>query len=402
MDHSYTAVLRRPGAPAFVTAGFVGRLPISMIPLGIVLLMTSRGADYAVAGGLSAVFALAAAFIGPFGARWSDRRGQSRTVPVLLGLEIVGLLLFVGLTVAGAAPVAVAAALVLAGGAAPNVGSLVRARWAALLAGQPGLRAAFAIEGVVDEVVFVVGPPLVTTIALSVSEPAALGACVLLLAVGVLWLAAQRGTQPRPHGSAAAGPAPRFRSRPFVLVVAAMGAMGAVFGAFEVTTVATTRSLGHEEMTGLILALYAVASLAAGLLYGARHLPWPLPTQFAAAGLVLVIVCAPLPFVTSLGMLAVAALLAGMAVSPLLIMAVAMVELLVPSQRLTEALTVATSGIAVGLAAGAPFAGWLIDTVGATTGYWVVLAGAAVTAALALVGAPLLRRSLAGSGAATP
>ncbi len=395
MANSYSAVLRRRGAPAFVAAGFVGRLPISMVPLGIVLLVTATGANYAVAGTLSATYALSAAAIGPLGARWIDRRGQARVVPILLTGQILGLVLFVAAVANDLPETVLLVPLVVAGASAPNIGSMVRARWAALLSGDPGLRSAFAIEGIVDELVFVVGPPLVTTVALSVSESAAIGLCIGLFTVGGLWLAAQRRTQPPIRRREPGAEHPGFLSGGYLVVASALVAMGAVFGSFEVTTVAFTKELGHEELTGVVLALYAVGSLIAGLVFGARHPAWPPARQMLTGAFALAVVCAPLPFVGTLGLLLVAALLAGMAVSPLLILAVAMVEHLVPAARLTEALTLGTSGIAVGLAVGSPLSGVLVDNQGASSGYLVMALAAVATLALSAAGYATLTRSLA-------
>ena len=395
MSSSYASVLRRPGAGAFVTAGFLGRLPISMVPLGIVLLITATGGNYAVAGALSATYALSAAAIGPLGARWIDRRGQAQVIPLLLMGQIAGLIAFVVAASRDVHGLWLALPLILAGGSAPNIGSLVRARWAAMLSGDPGLRAAFAIEGLVDEMVFIVGPPLVTTVALTFSENAALLMCIALFASGGLWLASQRRTQPVIRLPEAGAEHPRFVSGAFLLVTVSLASMGAVFGSFEVTTVAFTRELGHEELTGVVLALYAVGSLSAGLAYGARAIQWPAAKQYVVGAIVLVVVCAPLPFVTSLGLLTVAAFLAGVAVSPLLILNVSMVEHLVPPARLTEAFTLGTSGLAVGLAVGSPLSGVLIDNFGAAAGYLVMVGSAAVTMILAVAGYPTLRRRLA-------
>ena len=402
MLSTYTDVLRRPGVAAFVLAGFVGRLPISMIPLGIVLMVTAYGSNFAVAGALSAVYALSAAVLGPWGARWMDRRGQAAAAPPLLALQVMGLLSFAALVSTGRSPALAAAALVVAGGCTPNIGSMVRARWAAMLNGEPGLRSGFAVEGIIDEVIFIVGPPLVTVVALRLSEPWALALCAALATVGGLWLAAQRATQPAPRRRTAGSARQGFVSRGFVLVTAALAAMGAMFGAFEVTTVALTRELGHEGATGLVLALYAIGSLVTGLIFGARHAVASVPVQFAVAGVVLAVIVLPLPLVTSLPALAVAACVAGMGVSPLLIMAVGLVERLVPAARLTEALTVTTSGLAVGLAVGAPVAGHLIDTVSASAGYLVVVGGAAVAGLVSVASMPVLRRSLAGPDESTP
>ncbi len=394
MPNPYAAVLRRPGAAQFVSAGFVGRLPMSMIPLGVVLLVTDLGGNYAAAGALAAVYALSHAAIAPLGARLIDRVGQARVVPVLLAVQLAGLLGFVAVA-DDAHPLAVMAIpLGVAGAAAPDIGALVRARWAAMLSGEPGLRSAFAIEGLVDEVVFIIGPPLVTATAVSVGPVAGLLLCVVLLAVGGIWLASQRRTQPSPHAPGRAGPRTPYVGPAFAVVTVSLTAMGAMFGAFEVTTVAFCSEVGQEGLTGVVLALYAVGSLIAGVVYGARHVSWPPHRQFVIGSAVLVVVCAPLPFVGSVGFLMVAVFLAGLAVSPLLILNVGMVERLVPAVRLTEALTLGTSGIAVGLAIGSPLAGVLIDTYGAAAGYWIVVAGALMTLLLATVGSATLRRSL--------
>lgn len=394
MPNPYAAVLRRPGAARFVSAGFLGRLPMSMIPLGVVLLVTGQGADYAVAGVLAAVYALSHAAIAPLGSRLIDRFGQAGVVPILLAVQLLGLVSFVWVADTDRPLPVMAAALAVSGAAAPDIGALVRARWAAMLSGESGLRSAFAIEGLVDEVVFIIGPPLVTATAVAVSAAAGLMLCVVLLAAGGLWLAGQRRTQPPTHAGGRSGPREPYLSAAFGIVTVSLTAMGAMFGAFEVSTVAFCAELGMAGLTGVVLALYAVGSLLAGLVYGARHVSWPPQRQFVVGAAVLVAVCLPLPFVGAIGVLMVAVFLAGLAVSPLLILNVAMVERLVPAARLTEALTLGTSSIAVGLAVGSPSAGFLIDTFSAASGYWIVVVGAMVTVVMAAAGAATLRRRL--------
>lgn len=378
-----------------MAAGFVGRLPISMITLGVVLLVTASGGNYALAGGMSASFALAAAFVGPLGARWIDRRGQDRVVPILATAEVAFLLLFTW-AVWQSAPIPLQfATLVGAGAVAPNVGSLVRARWAASIREERSLRSAFALEAVVDELVFIVGPPLVTIVALSVNEVAGLILCGILLATGAWWLATQRATQPPVRFPEAGGSHPAMLGAGLVVVTALMLLLGGVFGAFEVTTVAFTKTLGHEELTGLVLALYAVGSLISGLVYGARPHTRSVARQLLIATAVLALVTAPLPFVGSLPLLMAAAFLSGLSVSPVLILAIAAVERLVPAARLTEALTVNTSGLAVGLAVGSPLSGALIDRFGASSGYLVMAGCGAATVILAGATHGILARQLA-------
>jgi hypothetical protein len=49
----YVHLLRRPGATAFCTAGVLGRMPIAMLGLGIVILVASETGSYGLAGTVS-------------------------------------------------------------------------------------------------------------------------------------------------------------------------------------------------------------------------------------------------------------------------------------------------------------------------------------------------------------
>lgn len=382
----YRQVLSLPGAGAFTAVGLIARLPISIIGLGIVLLVTSREASYALAGSLAAAFALAAALIAPFGARFADRLGQARVIPVLAFCQAFALVALVfGIDRSWPLPILFLITIV-AGGVGPNVGSLVRARWIALLRGDPRLRSAFAWESVLDEVVFVTGPPLATLLALNLAPAAPLLLCAGLIALGVSALAALRSTDPGPspalHG-APAGHALRLRGMPRITMI--MVLLGGVFGAFEVTTVAYAQFAGRPEATGFLLAIYAFGSLLGGLLIGALRPRNSLTSQLTIATAILAVVSAPLFIVPNIFWLALLALAAGFAVAPVLIISVSLTEVLVPGRRITEALTVTVSGIAVGLAVAAPLSGLIIDSVGAQSAYLVMAASGGGTFLVAVL-----------------
>jgi MFS family permease len=102
--------------------------------------------------------------------RLVDRVGQTR---VLVGCAVASALSFGALAAAGgfASPVALAGLAALAGASIPPVGACMRALWSGLL-GQGGqLQAAFAVESTVQELIFVIGPPLVAVLA-AVLSPA--------------------------------------------------------------------------------------------------------------------------------------------------------------------------------------------------------------------------------------
>ena len=369
----YRQLLRIPGAARFVTAGFIGRLPIAMISLGIVLLVTAQGGDYATAGMLTATFALAQAFISPLGLRWVDRVGQSATIPWLIVAEAIGLALFTVSVILGWPLVVQFVLAGISGACSPHIGSLVRARWAALLSGSPQLSSAFALEAVVDELVFIVGPLLVVSIALWFGEPVAMSATVVLLLIGSLWLVGQRSTQPAPHRVAAQAKPERMWSLALSIMLGIMVLLGGVFGAFEVTTVAFTRELGQEGATGVVLALYAGGSLIAGLVLGARPPLITLRSQTLLAATLLAAVGLPLIWVTDVWWLALLSFLAGSTVAPVLITTTGMVERAVPVSRITEALGLTISGLAVGFALGSTISGALVDQVSANAGFLLMV-----------------------------
>ena len=173
--------------------------------------------------------------------------------------------------------------------------------------------------------------------------------------------------------------------------------LGGIFGSFEVTTVAFTREAGVPETAGLLLALYAVGSLSAGLIFGALAIKASLAKQFMIAVSALAVVTAPLPFLSTVWLLAIGLFVAGVACSPVLISGMALIERVVPSGRLTESMTWASSGLAVGIATATPLAGVVIDRYGAQTAYWVTSGCAVVAFLIGLIVFRSLRNALAGA-----
>ena len=57
MPNPYREIFQVPGAFAFSSAGFIARLPASMVGLGIVTMLSERRGEYAIAGAVAATFA---------------------------------------------------------------------------------------------------------------------------------------------------------------------------------------------------------------------------------------------------------------------------------------------------------------------------------------------------------
>src|SRR3954466_15084846 len=80
---SYRRVLATPGALLFSATGLVGRLPISMVGLGIVLLVQAGTGSYGVAGAVSATYMVANAVCAILQGRVIDSWGQGRVLTTL-------------------------------------------------------------------------------------------------------------------------------------------------------------------------------------------------------------------------------------------------------------------------------------------------------------------------------
>ncbi len=381
----YVDVLRLPGALAFSAAGLLARMPISMEGLGIVLLVSATTGSYGLAGGLAATFQVAASLLGPLGSRLADRYGQDKVVPVQAIVGGSGVLLFVLAVARGWQTSALVLIAAVAGAFQPNTGALVRARWAGLLSGTERLRTAFALESVLDELIFVIGPPVATLLATAVAPSAALVLSATLLIVGSFLLAVQRATQPPPsRHDDEPRPGSAIRLPGVVIVALVFILLGGVFGAMEVTTVAFAQRSGAPGVAGLLLAGAAFGSLLGGLVFGTRHVATPLPRQFAVALSVMGLSMLPLPFIGSTALLGIVLFVGGFMVAPSLIIGATLVENTVPGRQLTEAMAWTTTGIALGLALSASLAGVAIDHIGTSAGYAIMATSGVLAAAVAI------------------
>jgi MFS family permease len=386
---AYLPLLRLPGALRFCLAALVGRMPISMLGIGSVLLVEDRRGSYALAGAVAAAYALGLAVGGPVVSRLVDRLGQSRVLPWALLVSMAALLVVVGGAGADVHGAVLLAGAALAGAGLPPLGACVRARWStALQRADAGhlTGTAFALESVVDEVVFIAGPAVVVALGVLVDPVAALLAAGVLCTAGTLAFVALRGTEPPVLASGDGPLRSALRVAGLRTAAASMAFVGVVFGGMEVVMVAFADEEGRAAAAGFLLPLIAVGSAASGLAYGARTWASPLERRYLVALVGLTVGVVPLVLAPGIAAMAPAALLAGLAVSPTLIASFGLVEVLVPASARTEGFTWLNSGLGVGVAAGSALGGALSDGPGARTAFLVCLGGAALALLTAVAG----------------
>jgi MFS family permease len=388
MLDSYRSVFAHRGARAFSATGMLARLPIAMMTLGIVLLVSSVTGSYTVAGQVSAAYVIGNAVVAVPHGRLADRFGQT----VVLYADSVLFALSTGMLVHAAShdwaapwPHVWAA---LSGATLPQVGSMVRARWAHLVRDDAERHTAFAVEAVGDEVVFVTGPALVTFLSTVYAPQTGLVAALALGTAGTLLLAVQRGTAPAVAPLDRAGPAVAMPWNRLVPIALAAVALGCLFGALEVATVAAAQHGGHKAAAGVLLAGFSLGSMVAGIVAGAIHWSTADHRRFQAGIGTLAVTMLVLPFLDNLLVLGVLLFLIGLTLAPSLIAVVSLLEASTPRSRLTEAMAVFQTGISAGIAPGAYLGGLMADHTSGSASYWVCVGSGALTLAAALLCRP--------------
>ena len=383
MLQPYHDLLRLPGTLKFSASGLLARLPISMVALGLVVLVSAKTGSYAVAGSVSAAYVVMRAVGSPLQARLVDRYGQRRTLPLIAVVHAAGLCGVVVVVEFGAAVPLPQLLAVLAGATSPTIGSYIRARWRHVLGRGPTLQTAFALEAVVDEILFMVGPPVVTFLATAVSSVAGILVAMVSGLIGTLLLASLRATEPPAGGRTGHGASLQpFGWRVLAPVVVAGVGIGTLFGAFDISVIALATEQDARAWSGVLLGITATGSMLAAVVLGSLRLRRSALARFRIGAVTIALAMLPLPFIGHLGILAVVVFLVGFTISPTLIASAACVEETVPSTRLSEGLAWTTSAVVGGIALGAAVAGPVIDRFDASTGFFVSV-GAGVLAVAA-------------------
>ena len=400
----YRSVLSVPGAARLFATALVARLPQGMAPLAVLLLVRGATHSYAAAGLAVGASALATAVCAPLLGRQVDHRGRGRVLlPLAAGQAVMyGLLVLAARSNAGAAALIALAAL--SGALLPPVAPVVRALLREVIDDVDVRETAYALEAVIQEVLWITGP-LFVALVIAVSSPdvavallgaVCLGGTLLFLRSPLLrpgTADADTGADRRKRRSALASPELRALLGPVALT-------GTGLGAIEVGLPSLALHAGSRPASGLLLAMWSLGSMAGGLWYGARAWRSPLARRYRIL-LVLAVLCtAPLIAARSIPAGVVCSLLAGVTIAPVFSCQYALVGRSVSPGSETEAFTWISAALIGGLAAGSALGGVVI-ALGGVSAPFVVSCLATTMAALLAVGfrAPI-RRPAEGSQSA--
>lgn len=361
----YRAVLSLPGVRQLIAAAFIGRLPVAMLSLAIVLLVSQENGSYATAGVVSATQALASAAFSPLLGRLIDRLGQTR---VLVSCAIVFPISTAALIVVAEVepePLPLIACAVPFGISFPPLFASMRALLGQLAGRADLTESAYALEAVMQELFFITGPLLVAVLTSIASPQMALATAAAMTSVGTLAFAAlppsrqwrAEGVGERRRIGALASPGLRT-----LLVVSA--AFGLSFGALEVTMPAFADDHGSAAASGLLLAGAAAGSMAGGLFYGSRNWRADQSVLLVRFSILFAIALLPLALADSMPVMFVLLVLAGTLIAPWAATSYVLVGRLAPAGTVTEAFTWETTAVVAGFALGGALSGVLVESAG--------------------------------------
>lgn len=377
----------------------LARLTIGINGLAVVLFLREERGSFAIAGVVAGAMALGTGLGAPLQGRLVDRLGRRTLLPIAVG-HASGLVALVLLGTRAGVPSPVLVAVAAATGALmPPVSSVLRSMYGRLLGERPELlRAAFALDSVVTEMLFVVGPLVVALlvavaspqVALLVSATTVVGGTAVFLAMLPPAAPGERDALGRRLGGLGALASPGI-----LTLVLTMAPFGVAFGMVEVVLPAFSRAEGEPGMAGVLVATWSVASAAGGLLYGLRHHARPLEDLHLALAVAVPLAFLPIALAPGIGWMALLVVPAGLPIAPMIATRNELAGTVAPRGAETEAYTWVLMAMVGGVALGAGLAGVVVDEAGWRTAAALAAGVAAVGTVVAAARRPSLRAAVA-------
>ncbi|MEU3411343.1 MFS transporter [Streptomyces sp. NPDC006658] len=377
MAAGYVEILRARHALRLLAGTLVGRLPNATAAIALVLFVRAEGGSYSLAGGLAAVYGVANAVGQPVLGRLVDLYGQPR---VQLPAAVLAALAMTVFALCGTDPLPLAyAAVAVSGLFAPPLEGGLRALWPSVLRREDQVHTAYAMDAIAQEVMFTVGPLLVTLCVSVWDERAALLVLNLLGVLGALSVVVSppsRAWRSAPREAHWLG---ALRSPGLLALLAAFLFIGIALGSITVAAVSYADGHGGDAVYGWLMAGLGLGALAGGTVYGARR--WAGSPERRLRVLVALLAVCYLPLTLTPGTVAMVLLsvVSGVFLAPCIACAFIIVDRHAPRGTVTEAFSWLVTTFTVGASVGTGLAGPVVQAGGTVWGFGLPSVAGAVS-----------------------
>jgi MFS family permease len=376
------AILSSRARRRLLLSSLLARFPLGMVSIGVLLLVRDSTGSFGLAGLAVGSYGLLSAASSPVQGALVDRLGQRLVlVPFAVG-QATALALLVLLAELHARAALIVTMAALAGVLMPPVSACSRALWNEL---EPSIReAAFVLDAVSQEAIWIFGPLLVG-FAVAIASPAA---SVLLTAlvtvVGALVFTAGSESRAWRAPDVARSRSGALGSSGLRILLGLILLSGFMWGGLIVALPALAVDLGSSSDAGMLVALLSLGSLAGGFAFGALNPGSRVDVRYRLLIGVPAITAAPLFLAHSLAIAAILSFIAGLPWAAIIACQNLLVGTTAPAGAMTEAFTWSTGALMAGVSLGSSAAGWLVDRGGAHTPLAAVCGAGLIAAVLAL------------------
>lgn len=345
-----------------IAAQLTARFPGGMASLAILLHVEQQTGSYGAAGLVLAATSVGQAVAGPVTSRWMGAWGMRRVLTLTAAvcvLAVLGLALL-PLSLAGYMAFGLTAGL-----STPPIQSAVRTIYPKLV-NSSQLTPLFSLDASLQEIIWILAPVVITFVSTQVgtTEGLLLVAIILVLGCGWFILSPEVGRVRIPRSRRAFG---RVVLKPPVALATVTGFL--LIGACAAVEVGVVATFEHGSIeAGLVLAVFAVGSLAGGLSMG--HIPIG-PWAMARRLLIVTVGLSLTMVMLNAYWLGGTLFLAGIGIAPALAVLFAITTASVKFSETAEAFGWAGTGQLIGAAAGSAIAGFLVDGTGGAQGAYL-------------------------------
>jgi MFS family permease len=418
----YSELLKVPHSLRWSLGALLASFPSPMVGMTMTITVTFfYHNNYALAGTLSAVQAIALAILGPIFGKLIDLYGQHR---VAIPIVCVWVAAATTMTICVTNQVNPIFLYFIAPFLAfvPPYGGMSRMRWTKALKGEPRkIERALSLASIFDECLWLIGNPLASILAVisGVLAFSFTGVCVIIGAIMFLSLFVVEPEALSSRAKSAGLTVKEYRQQlalnaqekshsleetetpikqkttlfgpAMISVCAAWFGLGAFQAAANISVISFASASGQKSLTGFIFAAFSLASLVGATIYGAKNWQIPLWKRFSFCLAVLVVGMSTFMFAPNIGVIALIYLFIGLCQSPTWINGNQLMLHLVPPARFTEGMGWVNSMNAIGSSIGSAVAGIFINQYGSHSGFVTVTCFAFAALAIAFIGFKQIR-----------